>query len=91
MAASAAKAIRNPVAAMRTLAASGPATCPIEAVTPRSEFAASRSSGSTTRAGSALLAGLHSDRAAPQASAATSRNISDPEVAIPSDVAAEQV
>ena len=91
MVASAVNAIRNPVVAMSTLAASGPATCPIEAVTPRSEFAASRSSDSTIRAGSALLAGLHSDRAAPQASAMTSRDVSDPEAAIPSDVAAEHV
>ena len=89
MAASATNATRNPATAMSTLAASGPATCPIAAVTPRSEFAASRSAGSTTRAGSALLAGLHSDRAAPQAAAMTSRDISDPAAAIPSDVAAE--
>jgi hypothetical protein len=91
VAASATNATRNPVVAMSTLAASGPATCPIEAVTPRSEFAASRSSDSTTRAGSALLAGLHSDRAAPQATAMTSRDVSDPAAAIPSDVAAEHV
>jgi hypothetical protein len=91
VAASAANATRNPVVAMSTLAASGPATCPIEAVTPRSEFAASRSSDSTTRVGSALLAGLHSDRAAPQTTAMTSRNIIDPVTAIPSDVTAEHV
>jgi hypothetical protein len=89
--ASAVNAIRNPAVAMRKLAASGPATCPIELVTPRSEFAASKSSDRTIRVGSALLAGLHTDRAAPQASAMMSRDDSDPETDIPSDVAAEQV
>jgi hypothetical protein len=89
VAASAANAVRNPATAMSTLAASGPATCPMAAVTPRSEFAASRSPGSTTRAGSALLAGVHSARAAPQAAAMMSTNISDPAAAIPSDVVAE--
>ena len=90
MAASAANAVRNPATAISTLAASGPPTCPIEAVTPRSEFAASRSPGSTARVGSVLLAGLHTDRAAPHAAAMMSRDISDPAVVIPSDVAAEQ-
>src|ERR1700733_902715 len=91
MVASAVNAIRNPVAAMRMLAASGPANCPIEAVIPRRELAASKSSDSTIRVGSALLAGLHSDRAAPQATAMMSRDVRDPETYVPSDVAAEHV